>query len=46
MLNLLGADAHDWEKYLADGAKLHLYGKRRAVDGRKMGHVTRLKPRA
>ncbi|MFT3722980.1 MAG: 5-(carboxyamino)imidazole ribonucleotide synthase [Hyphomonadaceae bacterium] len=46
MLNLLGPDANDWEKYLAEGAKLHLYGKRRAADGRKMGHVNRLKPKA
>lgn len=45
MINLLGEDAHGWEKHLGDGAKLHLYGKRRAVDGRKMGHVNRLKPR-
>lgn len=46
MINLLGADAHDWEKYLGEGAKVHLYGKRRAVEGRKMGHVNRLKPKA
>ena len=46
MINLLGVDANDWEKHLSEGAKLHLYGKRRAVDGRKMGHVTKLKPRA
>ena len=26
------------------GARLHLYGKREAKPGRKMGHVTRLKP--
>lgn len=45
MINLLGEDAFDWERYLSEGAKLHLYGKRSAVDGRKMGHVTRLKPR-
>jgi len=45
MINLLGEDAFGWEQYLAEGAKLHLYGKRAAVDGRKMGHVTRLKPR-
>jgi 5-(carboxyamino)imidazole ribonucleotide synthase len=45
MLNLLGAEAHDWATQLEAGAKLHLYGKRRALDGRKMGHVTRLKPR-
>lgn len=45
MINLLGEDAFAWEQYLAEGAKLHLYGKRAAVEGRKMGHVTRLKPR-
>jgi 5-(carboxyamino)imidazole ribonucleotide synthase len=45
MINLLGAEANDWEKHLHDGARVHLYGKRRAADGRKMGHVTKLKPR-
>jgi 5-(carboxyamino)imidazole ribonucleotide synthase len=45
MINLLGTDASEWEKHLADGAKLHLYGKRRAADGRKMGHVTKLRPK-
>ena len=46
MINLLGDDADGWETALAEGAKLHLYGKRHAVDGRKMGHLVRLKPRA
>ncbi len=46
MLNLLGAEAHEWDAHLEAGAKLHLYGKRRALDGRKMGHITRLKPRS
>ena len=46
MLNLLGEEANSWEQHLTEGAKLHLYGKRRAADGRKMGHVTKLKPRA
>jgi len=46
MINLLGEDASDWQHHLADGAKLHLYGKRAAVDGRKMGHIVRLKPRS
>jgi 5-(carboxyamino)imidazole ribonucleotide synthase len=46
MLNLLGTDADDWAKHLGEGAKLHLYSKRRAADGRKMGHVVKLKPRA
>lgn len=45
MINLLGEDAQGWERYLAEGAKLHLYGKRHAANGRKMGHVTRLRPR-
>jgi len=46
MINLLGEDASDWHRHLAEGAKLHLYGKRAAVDGRKMGHIVRLKPRS
>ncbi|RYE00987.1 MAG: 5-(carboxyamino)imidazole ribonucleotide synthase, partial [Sphingomonadales bacterium] len=46
MLNLLGEEANAWEQHLTDGAKLHLYGKRRAVTGRKMGHITKLKPKA
>ncbi|MEZ6030455.1 MAG: 5-(carboxyamino)imidazole ribonucleotide synthase [Hyphomonadaceae bacterium] len=46
MINLLGEDALGWEAYLTEGAKLHLYGKRHAVNGRKMGHVTRLRARA
>ena len=46
MINLLGEDSLGWESYLAEGAKLHLYGKRHAANGRKMGHVTRLHPKA
>lgn len=46
MINLLGEDASGWHRHLAEGAKLHLYGKRAAVDGRKMGHIVRLKPRS
>jgi 5-(carboxyamino)imidazole ribonucleotide synthase len=43
MRNLLGADIDGWESILADPtAHLHLYGKREAVPGRKMGHVTHL----
>lgn len=34
-----------WEKALAvEGAKLHLYGKREARPGRKMGHITVMAP--
>ena len=43
MDNLIGADVDLWEQLLAEsGAHLHLYGKREARAGRKMGHVTRL----
>lgn len=43
MLNLIGEDALDWQKLAAEpGACLHLYGKREARAGRKMGHLTRL----
>jgi 5-(carboxyamino)imidazole ribonucleotide synthase len=41
MENLIGDEANDWPRYLADpAARLHLYGKARARPGRKMGHVT------
>ena len=46
MTNLIGADANAWPALAAEaGARLHLYGKREARPGRKMGHVTRLAPR-
>jgi len=41
MQNLLGEDAHEWARLLADPtAHLHLYGKANVQPGRKMGHVT------
>jgi 5-(carboxyamino)imidazole ribonucleotide synthase len=44
MLNLIGADTGRWREFAADpGVHLHLYGKRDARAGRKMGHVTKLK---
>ncbi|HRK64924.1 MAG TPA: 5-(carboxyamino)imidazole ribonucleotide synthase [Terricaulis sp.] len=43
MRNLIGEDANDWAALAADPeARLHLYGKRDARTGRKMGHVTKL----
>jgi 5-(carboxyamino)imidazole ribonucleotide synthase len=43
MVNLIGADVLAWPELAAEpGACLHLYGKREARAGRKMGHVTRL----
>ena len=44
MENIIGAEADAWEALAKSGA-LHLYGKKEARPGRKMGHVTRLKPR-
>lgn len=44
MNNLIGEDALEWAALAREpGAHLHLYGKREARAGRKMGHVTRLK---
>jgi 5-(carboxyamino)imidazole ribonucleotide synthase len=44
MDNLVGHQADDWADLAAEpGANLHLYGKKEARPGRKMGHVTRLK---
>jgi 5-(carboxyamino)imidazole ribonucleotide synthase len=43
MRNLIGEDVLAWRELLADrSAHLHLYGKKDARSGRKMGHVTRL----
>jgi 5-(carboxyamino)imidazole ribonucleotide synthase len=47
MTNLIGADADLWAEFAADpGARLHLYGKKEARSGRKMGHVNRLRPKS
>lgn len=43
MENIIGAEADAWESLARSGA-LHLYGKAESRPGRKMGHVTRLKP--
>jgi 5-(carboxyamino)imidazole ribonucleotide synthase len=45
MLNLLGDEADAWAKYAAEPeTRLHLYGKRQAKPGRKMGHINRVRP--
>jgi 5-(carboxyamino)imidazole ribonucleotide synthase len=45
MENLIGEDVLAWTKILGEhGASLHLYGKAEARQGRKMGHVTRIRP--
>jgi 5-(carboxyamino)imidazole ribonucleotide synthase len=44
MINLIGAEAADWKALAAEPGALHLYGKKEIRAGRKMGHVTLLKP--
>jgi 5-(carboxyamino)imidazole ribonucleotide synthase len=45
MLNLLGHEADAWAKLAGEPeTRVHLYGKRDARPGRKMGHVNRLRP--
>jgi 5-(carboxyamino)imidazole ribonucleotide synthase len=44
MENLIGDDAANWKSLAAKGGALHLYGKSEIRAGRKMGHVTYLKP--
>jgi 5-(carboxyamino)imidazole ribonucleotide synthase len=45
MLNLLGEDADEWRRLAAEpDTRIHLYGKRDAKPGRKMGHVNRVRP--
>ena len=47
MRNLIGADAEKWlELAHEENASIHLYGKRQIRPGRKMGHVTWLRPMA
>ena len=45
MINLLGEEADAWAKFAAEPeTRLHLYGKRGARPGRKMGHLNRVRP--
>ena len=45
MENLLGEEINAWPRLLAEpGAHVHLYGKGEPRPGRKMGHVTRVRP--
>ena len=47
MTNLIGTDIERWPEILTNpNAKLHLYGKAEAREGRKMGHVTTIKPKS
>lgn len=43
MKNLIGEEINNLEKYYQNpNAKIHIYGKKEAKDGRKMGHVNLL----
>jgi 5-(carboxyamino)imidazole ribonucleotide synthase len=45
MRNLIGSEIEKWPEILAaPGAHLHHYGKSKARPGRKMGHVTTVRP--
>jgi len=44
MENLIGEQAADFKALAAKGGGLHLYGKSEIRAGRKMGHITYLKP--
>jgi len=45
MTNLIGNDMAPWQKLAGQAnSSLHLYGKREARAGRKMGHINRLFP--
>jgi 5-(carboxyamino)imidazole ribonucleotide synthase len=45
MLNLLGPEVDAWPRFAAEPeTRVHLYGKREAKPGRKMGHINRVKP--
>jgi 5-(carboxyamino)imidazole ribonucleotide synthase len=45
MLNLLGDEIVAWPKYAGEpDTRIHLYGKRAAKPGRKMGHINRVRP--
>jgi 5-(carboxyamino)imidazole ribonucleotide synthase len=47
MVNLIGPEADAWLTLAAEpDTSLHLYGKREARPGRKMGHINYLRPRA
>ncbi|MGH6965387.1 MAG: 5-(carboxyamino)imidazole ribonucleotide synthase [Phenylobacterium sp.] len=45
MVNLLGSEVDAWPRLAGEHeTRIHLYGKREAKPGRKMGHVNRVKP--
>jgi 5-(carboxyamino)imidazole ribonucleotide synthase len=45
MENILGKEVEHWSEYARRGGGLHIYGKRVARPGRKMGHITAISPK-
>ena len=46
MTNLIGEDVNAWQKFATEPrTAVHLYGKSAPRPGRKMGHVTRIRPK-
>ena len=44
MENIIGDEVDQWRALARQKGGLHIYGKRVARPGRKMGHITRLSP--
>ena len=43
MINIIGEEIEDWwDKNNTEKVKIHLYNKKEAKKGRKMGHITEL----
>jgi 5-(carboxyamino)imidazole ribonucleotide synthase len=43
MINIIGEEIEDWcDKNNTEMVKIHLYNKKEAKKGRKMGHLTEL----
>ncbi len=42
MLNLIGEDVHQIDGLVSENSVVHLYGKKEAREGRKMGHINML----
>lgn len=45
MTNLIGDEVGRWREFASESCAVHIYGKGAPKPGRKMGHVTRIRPR-
>ncbi len=44
-MNLIGDEVKSWKNYASENdTSVHIYGKADVREGRKMGHITKLKP--